>query len=122
MRPGQTFQERITVANDSPEPNSFDLLASYVQVHLPFPRYDKTQSWWSPLLHKWLNVVHITALLAELKDRPQSPEAGILKRCGKFTVMDGLRYIKEEIVPVDRVAAQGPLNEFSQFSLEYAMF
>ncbi|GAA6013426.1 hypothetical protein JCM11491_006073 [Sporobolomyces phaffii] len=109
-----------TAGQDQEEPDSFDLLASYVEKHLPFPRYDKRFEWWTPLMHKWLIVVHITALLPYNRLGPRSHETRELERCGKWAAEEGLRFVREVIAPVDAVAAQGPLREFTQWTRDYS--
>lgn len=72
-------------------------------------------------MHKWLVVLHVTANLPyDDHDDPRAANAAENTKCGKFAANDTYRFIREEIFPVDPIAAQGPLREFIQWKLEYA--
>lgn len=109
------------VGGNAPKSDPFDELSSYVGMYLPFPRYNgRDYGWWNNLMHKWLIVIHLTAI-SPMTSRDATAETPEIKRCGKYAAKEGLRYVEEVIMPVDPEAAKGPLKEFRQWNIEYNM-
>ncbi|GAA5840276.1 hypothetical protein JCM5353_002809 [Sporobolomyces roseus] len=110
----------VLTKHDNPEPDAFNMLASYVQKWLPFPDYDEKQFWWTDLMHKWLIVVHLTAISPWTMENATAETLDI-RRCGKYAAKEGLRFVEDVILEVDPEAAAGPLAEFKQWNREYNM-
>lgn len=96
----------------SPQPFVFDRLAYYVRNDLPFPEKSMDQTWWGPLLHKWLCQIVSSVLFTRGDERGVRPAEAV--KYSTWTVAQCAEFVNGEFLAIDPEGAEKLTRRYAE--------
>ncbi|GAA5877520.1 hypothetical protein JCM16303_003362 [Sporobolomyces ruberrimus] len=96
----------------SPQPFVFDRLAYYVRNDLPFLENSMDQTWWGPLLHKWLCQLVSSFLFTRGADRGVRRAEAV--KFSTWTTAQCAEFVNREILTIDPQGAEKLKRRFAE--------